>query len=381
MGDIMNSISVLHCADLHLGASFTSLPHAVAAERSNDLRRVFLKIVEICKVQKIQLLLIAGDLFDSIHVPESLIDMASSSFESIPGTFVAIAPGNHDPAVFDSPYRNIDLPQNVYVFTEGLSYLDLPMYNARIWGAGFSHVYQDEPLLITSRFTDTELLNICVMHADLVQTGGVSTYNPITTETISASCMDYLALGHVHKRSEINKAGAVHYAYPGSPEGLGFGEKGERGVYIGEISRGVCDMEFFALNNRAYMDVNVEATGLRRQEIIKLIHDKIRADKNRGIDNLIRIILTGTVTEESYVSPEYVISSLSDVFYITLSDQTTLAIESDNGARGFTLREIFVRKMQERINQDPSDESLKLAMKLGLRAFTEKVAYTGGGKI
>jgi len=372
----MESISILHCADLHLGASFSSLPPGVATERSNDLLRVFTKIIELCDSRKIQLLLIAGDLFDTIHVPEALTDMARNAFESIPSTFVAIAPGNHDPAVFDSLYRMKDKwPKNVYVFTNGLSYVDLPAMKVRLWGAGFTNIYQDKPISLVSKFTDTDLLNICVMHSELVSTGTSSAYNPITMAMIEESSMDYIALGHIHKRSEIYQVGSVFYAYPGSPEGLGFDEKGERGVYIGEVSRGFCDMHFCALNKRSYMDVHVDATGLQREEIIKQIRNMLRLDKVRAVDNLIRVYLTGTVTEDSYVSPEYATSVFSDVFYLALFDQTELSAQSDSSGHSFTLRNIYIRKMQEIINQKPDDEATKLALKLGLRAFSEKVIY------
>ena len=374
----MESISILHCADLHLGASFSSLPPGVATERSNDLLRVFTKIIELCDSRKIQLLLIAGDLFDTIHVSEALTDMVKNAIESIPGTFVAIAPGNHDPAVFDSIYRKKDKwPKNVHIFTNGLTYVDLPTMNVRLWGAGFTSIYQDDPISLVSKFTDTDLLNICVVHGELVTAGASSAYNPISTTMIEESSMDYIALGHIHKRSDICQVGSVFYAYPGSPEGLGFDEKGERGVYVGEVSRGFCDMQFFALNRRTYMDVHVDATGLERQEIIKRISNMIRTDKVKAVDNLIRVYLTGIVTEDSYVSPEYAASVLSDVFYLTLVDQTELNAQSDGSGHEYTLRNIYIRKMQENINQNPDDEILKLALKLGLRAFSEKVVYKG----
>ena len=376
----IKSVNLLHCSDLHLGASFSSLPPRIAAERSNDLRSTFLKIIEICKAEKIQLLLIAGDLFDSIHVPDSLLDLVRNAFASIPDTFVAIAPGNHDPAVFDSPYRNKAIwPENVYIFTEGFSYLDLPILNVRLWGAGFTNVYQDDPLLLYSKYTDTDLLNICVMHGDIVQTGVASSYNPITVSEIADSCMDYLALGHIHKRTDICKSGAGFYAYPGSPEGLGFDEQGPRGVYMGEISRGVCDMRFYALNKREYTDIQINVTGLQRQDIVKQMRDKIRSDKTKAVDNLIKITLTGTVSEDSSVSPEYAASALSDVFFFTLSDQTVIDVQQRNDTRDYTLRNIFIRKMRERLIQRQDDETLKLAMKLGLRAFNEKIPYMGAG--
>ena len=373
----MDGVSVIHCADLHLGASFSSLPPALAAERSKDLNRVFFKIIEICNAQKVQLLLVSGDLFDSIHIHEGLADMVKNAFGSIKDTLVAIAPGNHDPAVFDSLYRNKDYwPENVHIFTGGLSYIELPALNVKLWGAGFTNVYQDDPLLTVSRQLDTGFINICVMHGDIVQIGGASPYNPVTTAAIAGSSMDYMALGHIHKPSGICKAGSVYFSYPGSPEGLGFDEKGgERGVYMGIISHGACDLHLRPLNKYAYEDIHIDATGLRRQEIIKLIRDKIRTDKTRTINNLVKITLTGTVTEDNYISSEYAASALSDIFYINFSDRTQLSVNPNNSGHNFTLRNIFIRKMQEKIDKNPEDEALKLAMKLGLQAFKEKVNY------
>jgi len=372
----MESVSVLHCADLHLGAPFSGLPPGIAAERSGDLRRAFLKIIELCKTEKIRLLLIAGDLFDSAHVPEALTDMVRGAFNSIPDTFVAIAPGNHDPAVYDSIYNIRDYwPGNVCVFSGGLSYLDLPGINVRLWGAAFTNVYQDKALFVNSVRADPGLLNICAMHADLIQPGGTSRYNPVAVEMFSKSHMDYLALGHVHKRLEISRAGGVYYAYPGSPEGLGFDEKGERGVYIGELSRGVCNMGFRAINRRTYADIRVDVTGLSRLEAIRQILGQIRMDRLNPAESLIRLTLTGSVAEEGIISPEYAGSALSEVFYLTLSDRTVLDVQTDDSGRDFTLRNIFVRRMRALIDENPGDESLKLAMKLGLRAFSEKVPY------
>ena len=91
-----------------------------------------------------------------------------------------------------------------------------------------------------------------------------SDYNSVTPGFIESSGMDYIALGHIHKHTEIRRLGKTFYAYPGCPEGMGFDELGEKGVYIGEISKGGNSLEFLptarrmrkirgeSLQNRAY---------------------------------------------------------------------------------------------------------------------------------
>ena len=58
-------LKIVHCADLHIGASSSHLPSDLAAQRSEELRAAFLNIINYCKEKSVDALLICGDLFDS----------------------------------------------------------------------------------------------------------------------------------------------------------------------------------------------------------------------------------------------------------------------------------------------------------------------------
>ena len=62
-------------------------------------------------------------------------------------------------------------------------------------------------------------------------------YDPIRKEEIAASGLAYLALGHIHKRTEPLTFGGTVCAWPGCPEGRGFDELGEKGFYAGTLER------------------------------------------------------------------------------------------------------------------------------------------------
>ena len=59
-------VKILHCADLHIGAELSFLKNN-AASRQAEILNTLKKITRICSGQGIELLIIAGDLFDSNH--------------------------------------------------------------------------------------------------------------------------------------------------------------------------------------------------------------------------------------------------------------------------------------------------------------------------
>lgn len=65
-----------------------------------------------------------------------------------------------------------------------------------------------------------------MLHGDL--TSADSAYRPLRPERIAETNVQYLALGHIHARSEVRRAGRTLYAYSGCLQGLGFDETGEK---------------------------------------------------------------------------------------------------------------------------------------------------------
>ena len=103
----MNSVKILHCADLHFDTSFSGLISSEKQEeRKEDLRETFGEIINIVKTENIPILLIAGDLFDNERVMRTTIDYLLHKFNEIEHTHVFISPGNHDP-LNEKSYYNI----------------------------------------------------------------------------------------------------------------------------------------------------------------------------------------------------------------------------------------------------------------------------------
>ena len=62
----------VHCADVHIGMEF-ALNRIKSKQRKVEILQSFLRIIEYCRDEAVDILLIAGDLFDSENVEDSVV--------------------------------------------------------------------------------------------------------------------------------------------------------------------------------------------------------------------------------------------------------------------------------------------------------------------
>lgn len=374
----MNKIKILHCADLHLGAELSSLG-SKAGQRREEMLMTFDRIVSICRKENVELLLIAGDFFESTGPDSVVVRSVKKALSEIPETAVAIAPGNHDYVSLDSPYADQDWPENVHIFQSGFDCFELPGKGVRVWGAGFTGTYVTEPLLGESGAPEDDLLNICVLHGDLVAENQSSNYNSVTPSRIRFSGMDYLALGHIHMRTEILHSGKTAYAYCGCPEGRGFDELGEKGVYIGTVMKDRAELAFRPVCRRKNLEVRVDIGGVsaNNEAAAVVLHTLQQQFGETYADNLYKIILEGAL-DVSY-SPDCTAVAArleNELYYVKIKDETHLQADLGALSRETSLKGIFVRRMLEKINAasgEPQKEQCRRALDIGLKAFDSEV--------
>ncbi len=388
-----NCVKILHCADLHLGSSFSSLEN-IAAQRSSELLETFDSIINICKEQEIDFLFVAGDLFDKVNVGEKQVDSVIEMFLKIPGTYIVISPGNHDPFSADSFYMLKKWPENVFIFKGEMSDIFFEEKNVRIYGAGFTGTYSKglfEDIIGSLKFADrnsenefdtSDTIEICVIHAELVYGSVNSLYNPITKAQIEQSGFDYIALGHVHNRTPVQRAGKTYYAYPGPPEGRGFDEQGKMGVYVGTVSKGSCELEFVETSKRCFKQLDIDIGECYSNEDIydKCIRVIKQTDGEIRINDFYRIILQGEVSQDFIINISLIESKISElVYFARVIDSTKEKLNLEKLASGETLKGIYARKLLQEINRSKisdnnySDKILEKAVRYGMAAFSGEV--------
>ena len=368
----MNKVKVLHCADLHFDTPFKELSKEVSDTSKNELLEVFKKIIDLAIEENIEVLLIAGDVFDNLTVNKNTLFFISDQIKRIKNIKVFISPGNHDPYNEKSFYSMINWPENVYIFKGDMEFKEVKELNLVVWGAGFRNNYENESLL-KSINVDNNKINIMLLHGEITSTGSKNEYNPIYINDIYKSNIDYIALGHRHKFSGILKEGMTTYAYSGCPQGRGFDEEGEKGVIIGEVYKGGTNLKFFPVYKRKYVTKEIDITDTNNYDevVFKVLSDLSEEEIHK---NFYKIILKGELKEHFNLKDNLLIEKLKNKFYyIKIINNTSIEVNLEELSKDYSIKGKFIAKIFEKLKDasDDDKEILKLALKMGIQCLSE----------
>lgn len=219
-------LKILHSADWHLGSAFSSFSDKQRQYLLQEQHKLPGRILEIAHANRVDMVLLSGDLLEGQGTPES-VELLRHTLREF-GVPVFISPGNHDFCAPGSPWLEETWPENVYIFTRGLESVVLPEQNCRVYGAGYQSM-DCPPLLRDFTAQGEEKYCIGILHADPVVHN--SPCCAVTASQVRDSGLDYLALGHIHKAGQF-RAGSTLCGWPGCPMGRGWDETGEKGIYL-----------------------------------------------------------------------------------------------------------------------------------------------------
>jgi len=241
---------LLHMADVHLGARHDDLGPAAAAQRERQFA-AFQRAIELALEEKVDLVLVCGDLFDSNSQPRRSVERAAAELGRLAARHipVVVIPGTHDCYEAGSIYRVFDLAdlagvegkELVTVLTDRREQVDFPAIGVTV----LSHVFPakraaESPLTsmraaaLAARGDGTRAKNwlIGMIHGSVAVPGRFEQDEVLVTEQeIADSGLDYLALGHWHSFREA-RAGNTTYAYSGAPEPVALDQDGAGQVLL-----------------------------------------------------------------------------------------------------------------------------------------------------
>ena len=353
---------ILHTADFHLDSAFTALPEEKARLRRQEARQLTDRLVDYANDHGVELLLLAGDLFDSDQLYGQTAQELARSLARFRGHAV-IAPGNHDFYAASSPYARLLWPENVHIFREErLQRLPFPQYGCVVYGAAFTAPAAPAGIPGSLGPEDEGLARILLLHGEV----GVrdSRYRAMTLKDVEQSGADYLALGHVHAFGGVQQAGRTFWAYPGCPEGRGFDELGDKGVLYVEAEPGSCRAEFVPLCRRRYQILSVDVTGA--EDLAAAVRAALPPDT---AGDIYRILLTGERGAEA-LDLEGLTRALAPRFYgLTLRDRTRVQRAVWDRMEEDTLTGLFLRLMAARCRAEPENEILQQAVRFGTESL------------
>jgi exonuclease SbcD len=223
-------LRILHTADVHLGARHADLGEQASAQRERQFA-AFRATVDLAIETKVDLVLVAGDLFDSNVQPRRSVERVAAELKRLAGAKIrtVIVPGTHDVYDRSSIYRAYDLAELagvgpdddfVTVLSPDRSDVHLEACDVVVHGPCFpTKRAPHSPLRdLTVAGDDRATWHIGLLHAALAIPGRTDGDDVVVTpDEIAATGLDYLALGHWHSAQQ-GKAGPVTWAYAGAPE-------------------------------------------------------------------------------------------------------------------------------------------------------------------
>lgn len=282
----------IHAADIHLGAS-PDAGKSYSQKRAREIWNSFEKLLETCEAEKIDLLLIAGDLFHRQPLLRELKEV-NYLFSKLTATQVVMIIGNHDYLKRDSHYHTFPWVSHVHVLTDSeVSYVELKNIKTAVYGASYhSREIYEKPY-------EKQYANRLQKYEILMVHGGDEKHTPIRKEELLELGYDYIALGHIHKYQEI-LPGKI--AYSGALEPVDTNDVGPHGYIWGEMTNKGCQTKFIPFASREYIQIDLEVTSqMTAYELKELMGKSV---KEKGIHNIFKVRLKGFKDPEMHYDKE-----------------------------------------------------------------------------
>jgi DNA repair exonuclease SbcCD nuclease subunit len=375
-------LRLLHTADVHLGARHADLGDRAATQRERQFA-AFVATVDMAIQEKVDLVLIAGDLFDSNVQPRRSVERAASQIKRLVESRirVVIAPGTHD--VYDraSIYRAYDIPALAgAVGSDLVTVLDpdhpeVHLKNLDLVVHGRCYATKRAPQSPLAGLDvagdDRAAWHVGRLHAAVAIEGRTDGDDVvITTEEIAASHLDYLALGHWHSTSK-GKAGGTTWAYSGAPEPIAVDQDRAGNVLLvaldGAGARKRVSVEERKVGRTAFEKLQLDAATLGSQPaLVAQLAERANADLVLDIE------LIGVRPDELDVHVDEVEQELADRFLkIRVRDRSVAPLPDGPVASAETVLGAFIRDLEVQVAEvEASDDAatageLRDALRLG----------------
>ncbi|MER9223220.1 DNA repair exonuclease [Mesorhizobium sp. M0644] len=229
----------VHTADTHLDSPLRTLAlrNPELAELVGDAsRQAFISIVDLCLAERVDALVIAGDLYDGDQTSMKMARFLASQMMRLhqAGVRVYMIRGNHD--AMSRISKQLVLPDTVTIFSGRTQFviqsgagLDVALH-----GLSFASPKASESLLPKYAGPREGAANIGIMHTSLAGSRGHDVYAPCSVADLQGHGFEYWALGHIHVRKVY--PGASTLVMPGIPQGRDINEAGEKSVTLATIN-------------------------------------------------------------------------------------------------------------------------------------------------
>lgn len=356
-------MKIIHCGDLHLDSKMESnLTKDQAKLRKKELLDAFERMVTFAKTNGVEVIMIAGDMFDKTHVKKEARNRVWEQIKAHPEIDFCYLKGNHDKCDFLSE-EQLELVSNFHTFSQEqwtsyeygdvvISGIELDKTNVNTLGANL--------------VLEQDKFNIVLLHGQEVNYQGKDSTQVIHLTALQNKFIDYLALGHIHsyKQEALDERGI--YCYCGCLEGRGFDECGEKGFVLLEIENKKLTTTFVVNQGRQFHEVELEVDeSMDMLEIMSQIEKKV---EHISSEDAVKFVIKGVVDFDFDVDLDRIKDRfMQRFFFVKCYDKTRVAIRYEDFLQDRSLKGEFVRLLQRQ--QELSEDERSEIIEIGLHAI------------
>ncbi len=316
----MYELKFLHCADLHIDSPFKGLS-SVNTELRDILHestyRSFLNIVDLAINEKVDCVLISGDIYDGADKSLRAQLRFRNGLQKLSDEDILtfIIHGNHDP--LDGWSATIKWPELVVIFG-GDKVQKYPVIKngqviANIFGISFATRDIYENLALQFENLEENIPSIALLHTNIGENTGHEPYAPASVEDLISRKMSYWALGHVHNHKILkNEYPAI--VYPGNTQARNSREIGEKGCCIVTLtSQGECNISFVPTDVVRYSTHTLDISEIGNiDDLIEAVKEKCEeiAQEMDKRHTIIRLKIIGRTDLHHEINKENVLEDL-----------------------------------------------------------------------
>ena len=386
----------IHLADTHLGLNWPPIG------RKTEIQipiygRAFATIIEAAITNQVDFVLHGGDLVDR---PRPSTAAWNRLLEELPklknaGIPFFVTPGSHDKpeSYFDKAggdilqllEKRLGLVQRVDVETEPIKFETKSGKTVVIYGLGDHGPDQEEELLKLKRtMHEGREFKILIMHGSVTNQpnfAGPAAKAETVNELFSQGLVDYVALGHNHRRWEHKQ---THIYNPGSPEITSFADAPtisyswnentiqedsreviQHGYYNIEIIGEITKAQFVPIQTRDVKNIKITFNNAKAPHVTEATKNMVM--KNLSNQAIIRPVLTGTLhpsSSRTEIDLHNILSLREKILYL---DYPLMTFENAGGQIQFSkvsdLQSIFqayFNSLGTEIHQDLPNLAMKI---------------------
>lgn len=225
----------VHTADIHLDSPLRSLAmrnQALAELVGDASRQAFVAIVDLCLAERVDALVIAGDLYDGDQTSMKTARFLAAQMARLhqAGVRVYMIRGNHD--AMSRITKQLVLPDTVTIFGGRCQSVIQPGSGVDVAFHGLSFASPKAPESLLPKYAGPQegAANIGIMHTSLSGSPSHDVYAPCAVADLHGHGFGYWALGHIHVRQVYS--GVSTLVMPGIPQGRDINEAGEKSVTL-----------------------------------------------------------------------------------------------------------------------------------------------------